>query len=57
MIKENVIRDVEQFLNNEISSIELVYTGAKAKEHFFLNTVKRLIRAYKLYKRNKIYKS
>ena len=57
MIKEHVIRDVEQFLNNEISSIELVCAGEKAKEHFLLNTVKRLMQGYRLYKRNEIYKA
>lgn len=58
MNKESITYQVNQYLNNETESIQLNFdNGANAKEGFYLKTVKRLIKAYSLYQKNKEYKN
>ena len=58
MNKELIISETEQFINDEIFYIQIEY-GEKetANERFYLNTVKRLTKAYSLYKKNNIFKN
>lgn len=58
MNKKLITYQVEQYINNEISSIKIEYElESDAKEVFYLNTVKRLVRAYSLYKMDDVYKN
>lgn len=52
MNKELIISETEQFINDEIFYIQIEY-GEKetANERFYLNTAKRLTKAYSLYKK------
>lgn len=58
MNKELIISETEQFINDEIFYIQIEY-GEKetANERFYLNTAKRLTKAYSLYKKNNIFKN
>ena len=48
MNKEDIAYRVEQYLNGEIESADIYLEKPEnAKEQFFYNTIKRLIRAYK----------
>ena len=58
MNKELIISETEQFINDEIFYVQIEY-GEKetANERFYSNTVKRLTKAYSLYKENNIFKN
>lgn len=56
MDKEYIISKVEKVINGEELSIDIDYnSGKSAKEFFYLNTVKRLFRAFELYQKNESY--
>lgn len=58
MNKEDIAYRVEQYLNGEIESADIYLEKPEnAKEQFFYNTIKRLIRAYKLYSDDMKYKN
>ena len=58
MNKELIISETEQFINDEVFNIQIKY-GEKetANERFYLNTVKRLTKAYSLYRKNNFFKN
>lgn len=58
MNKELITYQVEQYINDELSSIQIEYESANdAKELFYLNTVKRLVKAHSLYQIDDAYKN
>lgn len=58
MNKELIIYQVEQYINDEISSIHIEYEMANdSKKKFYLKTVKRLVKARTLYQMDDVYKN
>jgi ATP-dependent DNA helicase RecQ len=58
MNKELITYQVEQYINDNISSIQIEYESANdARELYYLNTVKRLVKAHSLYRIDDAYKN
>lgn len=58
MNKELIISEAEQFINDEIPYIPIEFgTKDTANDRFYLNTVKRLMNAYLLYKKSSIFRN
>ena len=57
MDKKNLTGNVQKLLNGEITILQIEYgDNDSTRDIFLLKTVKRLVKAYSLYKRNKSYK-
>lgn len=58
MNKDLIIYQVNQYLNDEVDSIQIDFeSGVNAKESFHLKTVKRLVKARSLYQVSREYKN
>ena len=57
MDKDIITYQIEQLLNKEIQAVKYDLIPCNMKEAFYLNTVKRLTRAYSLYSKDNLYRN
>ena len=57
MDKDIITYQIEQLLNKEIQAFQYDHIPCNMKEAFYLNTVKRLTRAYSLYSKDNLYRN